>query len=198
MPRLPAFSFLACHLLSSIALANLNICPLTLDGNCVCFEHIEELSSPTPFGSRSGLDVQCSNMTGMSLHHDIDSIVKLFNGTKSIFVLQVRDSNLADLRGLPSGLVDLKQLTLNNTNIDLEQVRESSEILASLKTFNVNQEKFTEIPEDFFRDLHGLNNLGLDNVGLKAISTDGLEFLEDSLKQLRSVLVLLDRRSSDS
>lgn len=166
------------------AASTLNLCSIPLDGNCQCFEHWEELNSATFSGSKPGLLVECSNMTGISLHHDIDSIVKYFNGTKSIFVLKCRDSNLAHLRGLPSGLVDLKHLTLDNTNIDLEQIRESSEILIALKTFKIYRENFTEIPEDFFSDLHGLNNLGLNNVGLKGISTDGLEFLEDSLKEL--------------
>ena len=165
-----------------------NVCPLPLDGSCQCSEPLdieEPFLSAVSSSKPPGLLVQCHNMTGISLHHDIDSIVKFLNGSNSISELRVRDSNLAHLRGLPSGLADLKHLTLDNTNIDLEQIRESSEILTSLKTFKIYREKFTEIPEDFFSDLHGLRNLGLNNVGLKAISTDGLEFLEDSLKELR-------------
>jgi hypothetical protein len=133
--------------------ATLSICPIPLDGSCQCFEHTEELNTASFSGTRTGLMVECSNMTGVGLHHDIDSIVKYFNGTRSVFVLVVRDSNLAQLRGLPSGLIDMKHLTLDNTNIDLEQIRESSEILFGLRSFKIYREKFTEIPEDFFRSV---------------------------------------------
>lgn len=181
----PILPLLTSFLTTTCATSTLNICPIPMDGSCQCYEHLEELNLPGFTGPKTGLLVECSNMTGISLHHDIDSIFKFFNGTRSVFVLKVRDSNLGHhLRGLPSGLMDLKHLTLDNTNIDLEQIRESSEILVGLKTFKIYREKFTEIPEDFFSDLHGLINLGLNNVGLKAISTDGLEFLEDSLKEL--------------
>ena len=136
----------ACLLSATCTTSKLNLCPIALDGNCHCFEHLEEMNSATFVGPKPGLLVECSNMTGISLHHDIDSIAKFFNGTKSVFVLKVSDSNLAHLRGLPSGLIDLKHLTLVNTNIDLEQIRESSEILVALKTFKIYRENFTEIP----------------------------------------------------
>ena len=121
-------------------------------------------------------------MTGVTLHRDIETIKE--RSKEDIYVLYVRDSNLAQLRGLPSGLVDLKHLTLDNTNIDLEQIRESSEILINLKSLRVFSETFTEIPEDFFSELHGLNVLSLNNVSMRALSSDGLEFLEDSLREL--------------
>ena len=50
--------------------------------------------------------------------------------------------------------------------------------------FNTLNNYFFCVAEDFFSELHSLNNLGLNNLGLKMISTDGLEFLEDSLKEL--------------
>lgn len=173
--------------LSVIVPPSTNLCDIPMDGSCKCLESIKEdeiIIFPRNQEPRNGLVVDCNNMTGSGLHHDVDSIVKHFNGSRSISELNVRDSNLAHMRGLPSGLVHLKHLTLDNTNIDLEQIRESSEILESLITFKIYRENFTEIPEDFFKELHRLNNFGLNNVGLKGISSDGLEFLEDSLKEL--------------
>lgn len=161
--------------------ANENICNFPLI-SCKCFNHSEEIVSPAFVGVRYGLRVECVNMTGVTLHRDIETIKE--RSKEKIYVLHVRDSNLAKLRGLPSGLVDLKHLTLDNTNIDLEQIRESSEILINLKSLRVFSETFTEIPEDFFSDLHGLNVLSLNNVSMRALSSDGLEFLEDSLKEL--------------
>lgn len=166
-----------------------SICNIAMEGSCVCLDPTEEVDVarevlPRLQGLKKGLRVECHSMTGHGLHQSIDAIVKYFNGNRSIWELEIHDSNLANMRGLPSGLVDLKDLTLDNTNIDLEQIRESSENLGSLKTFKVFRENFTETPEDFFRDLNALVNLGLNNVGLKGISPDGLEFLEDSLKVL--------------
>lgn len=158
-----------------------NICPLQLNLKCQCIEHEEETSQGI---KHSGLRVECSNTTGSELHEDIDKIYNFFNKTKTIHSLQVRDSKLEGLVGLPSGLVDLRHLTLDNTGIDLEQIRESSEILFGMKSLKVYREKFTEIPENFFTELHGLNVLGLNNVGIAAISEDGFRFIEDSLKEL--------------
>lgn len=158
-----------------------SFCPSLSEGRCVCFDHSEEiLPFHRPSSPVQGLRVECSNMTGVSLHHDIDRI----NRKSPILALSVRDSRMDDLNGLPSGLVDLKHLTLDQTGIDLEQVRESSEILKDLKSFKVLREKFTEIPENFFQDLHHVVNLALNDVGIKAISEDGFKFLEDSLKDL--------------
>lgn len=175
-------------LLSSSLSPNQTTCPTLLEGRCLCFDHTEDLP---PFHHRptnsptQGLRVECSNMTGLTLHHDIDRISAHFRDKKySILALSVKDSRMDDLNGLPSGLVDLRHLTLDRTGIDLEQVRESSEILKDLKTFRVLRETFTEIPENFFHDLHHVVTLALNDVGIAAISEDGFKYLEDSLKNL--------------
>ena len=166
---------------TSSSLNQTSFCPSLSEGRCVCFDHTEEiLPFHRPSSPVQGLRVECSNMTGLFLHHDIDRI----NKKSPILALSVRDSRMDDLNGLPSGLVDLKHLTLDQTGIDLEQVRESSEILKDLKSFKVLRERFTEIPENFFQDLHHVVNLALNDVGIKAISEDGFKFLEDSLKDL--------------
>jgi Leucine-rich repeat (LRR) protein len=123
-------------------------------------------------------------MTGMTLHHDIDLISVHFKEKRSILALSVRDSRLDDLHGLPSGLTELRHLTLDRTGIDLEQIRKSSEVLKDLRTFQVLRETFTEIPENFFQDLHHVVTLALNNVEMAAISEDGFKYLEDSLKNL--------------
>lgn len=160
-------------------------CPQQLEGNCTCWDHMEDIyNKVSGFAIPTlGLRVECSNLTGSSLHHDVDKIQKQFE-SRYIYSLSVRDSQLQHLIGLPSGLVELRHLSLDNTGIDLEQVRESSENLVNLKTFRVFREKFTEIPEDFFKDLHGLSTLALNDVGIRAISEDGFRHLEDSLKEL--------------
>jgi len=165
--------------------SSINQCAHLQESRCQCFEQTEESSQshskPQP-STTIGLRVECSNMTGLLLHTDIERI----SNTKKlpIFSLSVKDSRMDDLTGLPSPLVDLRHLTLDKTGIDLEQVRESSEILKDLKTFKVLREKFTEIPENFFQDLHHVSNLALNDVGMAAISEDGFKFLEDSLKEL--------------
>lgn len=159
---------------------HVNICPQP-NGKCQCIEHEEETSHGV---LKVGLRVECSNTTGSELHEDVDRIYNYFNRNRTIYSLQVRDSKLESLVGLPPGLVDLRHLTLDNTGIDLEQIRESSEILYGMKSLRVYRETFTEIPENFFSELHGLNVLGLNNVGIAAISEDGFRFIEDSLKEL--------------
>lgn len=159
-----------------------NLCPFVPNVKCQCLEQEEETLSGFKI---TGFKVECSNTTGNTLHTDVDRIYTNYRTrNRTIYSLQVRDSNLKDLYGLPPGLVDLRHLTLDNTGIDLEQIRESSEILIGLRSLRVFRETFTEIPENFFTDLHGLNILGLNDVGIAAISEDGFRYLEDSLKEL--------------
>ncbi|KAI1280618.1 Platelet glycoprotein V [Halotydeus destructor] len=168
----------------SQALANTNLCSIELKGLCQCLGYVVE--PPFPSGQKAdGLQVECSYTTASKLHHDIDKIFRYFNQTKPIYSLQVRNSDLAGLRGLPSGLVDIRHLVLDNTAIDLEQVRESSELLNGLKSLRVSNENLTEIPESFFYGFHELSVLELNDIGIRVISEDGFTYLEDSLKELR-------------
>lgn len=158
----------------------------TISGKCECYEQYEEQQfSPTP-SKLHGLLVECTNVTSDEFYNDINHISNYFSVTRNltIYSLQARDCKLEELAGLPPGLDGLKHLTVDNTGIDLEQIRESSESLATLKMFRVSREKFTEIPENFFTDLHGLNVLALNDVGLKVIYENGFRFLEDTVRNL--------------
>ena len=157
-----------------------------ISGKCECFEQYEEQQfSPTP-SKLHGLLVDCTNVTSDEFYNDINHISHYFSVIRNltIYSLQVRDSKLEELAGLPPGLDGLKHLSVDNTGIDLEQIRESSESLATLKMFRVSREKFTEIPENFFTDLHGLNVLALNDVGLKVVYENGFRFLEDTVRNL--------------
>lgn len=157
-----------------------NLCKV-LKSQCQCVEHVEEVNNVRSDGIR----VECTHTTANALHHDIDRIYNYFNRSKPIHALQVRDSNLRGLPGLPSGLVDVKHLMLDNTGVDLEQIRESNELLIALKSFRVYRENFTEVPEKFFEGFHDLSILELNKIGINALSEDGFSYLEDTLKELR-------------
>lgn len=193
-------SFIAFSML--IPLVVCNLCPIQLKGKCQCVPPLYEegigkqstnqlprLTSRLPQldgkTAQNGIRVECTDTESSNFHQDINSIFTYFNGSKTIHALQVRDSNLNQVRGLPSGLQDVRHLTLDHTGIDLEQVRESNELLANLKSLRVYNENFTEIPESFFYGFHELTILELNEIGVAAISEDGFMYLEDSLKELR-------------
>lgn len=167
---------------------NQDLCTgMVSSGKCECYEQYEEQPFAHPPTKLHGLAVECTNVTDEELYTDISHISNYFSQARnlSIYSLQVKDSKLGHSNdGFPHGLDGLKYLTVDNTGIDLEQIRESSESLHTLKMFRVSRENFTEIPADFFHELHGLNVLALNDVGIKAISENGFKYLEDSLKNL--------------
>ncbi|RWS25311.1 aspartate-tRNA ligase: cytoplasmic-like protein [Leptotrombidium deliense] len=122
-------------------------------------------------------------MTATSLHHDIDQLKS--KSQTYILYLQVRNSRLQDMSDLPSGLDGVRHLVLDDTGIDFETLRQSSEILLNLKSLRLYNEHYTEIPEDFFQGMHELTSLELNDIGIAAISEDAFNYLEDSLKELR-------------
>lgn len=148
--------------------------------NCQCVEHAEEINN----GNKTdGIRVECSGISGAILHQNLGNFHE--RSKKVIFDLQVRDSELSDLRGLPSGLWEIRHMLLDNTNIDLEDVRESNELLVALKSLRVYNENFTEVPENFFQGMNELTILELNKVGIAALSEDSFRDVEDSLKELR-------------
>lgn len=171
-------------------------CAVPTHGKCSCFDYWDTLEpngggpgGPGPNGGpnnaaimpQKGLRVECSETTTNALHTDLLDLAK---GNTRIFSLQVRDSNLRDMMNLPQQLHEIRHLTLDNTGIDLETIRESSENLNFLKSMRIYNEKFTEVPEDLFISFGPLRHLELNDVGVAAISDDSFEFLEDSLVEL--------------
>jgi len=150
---------------------------------CQCLKYEDELL-------KNGVRIECSSTNSSIFHHEIDKIDEFLttklNKTRSIYALQVRDSKLSQLRGLPRGLFEVRHLTFDNTGIDPEQIRESSELLQKLISLRVYNENFTEIPENFFQEMpQTLAVIELNQIGITAISEDAFRHLEDSLKELR-------------
>ncbi|XP_053214859.1 leucine-rich repeat-containing protein 40-like [Panonychus citri] len=148
-----------------------------IKGKCSCFNVLDD------HGDVLGLGVECSETTGSDLHRDIDEIH--FESSTPIVHLKVRDSNLKDMTDLPSGLVDIRWLVLDNTSIDLHVIRESAEILGNLDSLKLFNENYTLVPENVFHDgMNGLQTLWLNDIGIYSISRAAFHHLDDSLVEL--------------
>lgn len=113
------------------------ICPIAFEGNCQCLVLRKDHSS-------TAVRLQCSQTNASILLRDIDNLVTT-NCNFSLVELRVLNSNLTRLYHLPSGLYNVQELVLENTGIDLETIRESNELLRSLKILRISNENYTEV-----------------------------------------------------
>lgn len=125
-------------------------------------------------------EVECSNINSEHLHD-------LFNyrtASSRIVSLGVRDSNLSTLNNLPHGVHELRKLSLVNTSIDLEVLKEGSESLVQLSTLEISNEKISNIPQNFFKEMSSLKDLRLENDEIASLDADAFFNLDDSLENL--------------
>lgn len=115
-------------------------CGISFVGNCSCYTRNETNSLPQVY-------LKCSNTNASKLMLDIES---LSNCSASLYELHVQNSNLNHLYNLPSGMYNIQNLILDNTGIDLETIRESHELLKSLKILRISNENFTEVWHEHF------------------------------------------------
>ena len=111
------------------------VCPIDFKGNCQCYVLRKDLASVS-------VRLQCSQTNASILLRDIDN---LNNCNFNLVELHVANSNLTRLYHLPSGLYNVQELVLANTGIDLETIRESNELLRSLKILRISNENYTEV-----------------------------------------------------
>jgi hypothetical protein len=74
---------------------------------------------------------------------------------------------------------------LDNTGLDLATLQESNEMLQSLKSLRVSNEKYTDVPSFKLFKFQELEELDLNAVGIAAVSEDTFDHLEDTLRELR-------------
>lgn len=117
-----------------------NICSVSFKGVCSCFIIRRLPVYPEIY-------LECSNTNASFLTNDID---RLSYCNFSLIQLNVTNSNLTRLYNLPSGLYNIQELILDNTGIDLETIRESQELLKSLKVLRISNENFTEVKKRSF------------------------------------------------
>lgn len=126
-----------------------------------------------------GLD--CQYITAEQLH-------EYFNRVKAaslrVVSLSVKDSNLTTLSNLPQGAHELKKMTISNTSIDLEVLKEGSESLDQLTTLEITNEKISNIPQNFFQEMQSLKELRLENDEIASLDGDAFHNLDDSLEVL--------------
>lgn len=122
---------------------------------------------------------ECQNITTDQLHDHFNR-VKPFH----IISLMVKDSNLSSLSNLPQGTHELKRLTLSNTSMDLEVLKEGSESLKQLNYLEISNEKISNIPQNFFQEMQSLRELRLENDGIASLDSDAFHNLDDSLEIL--------------
>lgn len=111
------------------------VCRTDFKGSCQCYVLRKDLS-PVP------VRLQCSQTNASILLRDIDGLA---NCNLNLVELHVSNSNLTRLYHLPSGLYNVQELVLENTGIDLETLRESNELLKSLKILRISNENYTEV-----------------------------------------------------
>lgn len=153
-------------------------CRIEFKGNCRCNMIRMDGQSST------NVRLQCSQTNASMLLADIDNLSSSSSCNLSLTELQVVNSNLTRLYHLPSGLYNIHELVLDNTGIDLETIRESNELLKSLKILRISNENYTEIPETLFNGMDELKELSLNNLGLAYVSVDAFVSLQDSLTLL--------------
>lgn len=119
------------------------VCPIVFEGTCQC-SVVRREHATTGNSGPIAVRLQCSQTNASILMRDIDNLVAT-NCNFNIFELRVLNSNLTRLYHLPSGLYNVQELVLENTGIDLETIRESNELLRSLKILRISNENYTEV-----------------------------------------------------
>jgi hypothetical protein len=135
----------------------------------------------------SSIGLDCQYITAEQLHEQFNKIKAA--GLK-VSSLIVKDSTLTTLSNLPQGFHELKKLSISNTSIDLEVLKEGSESLDQLTTLEITNEKISNIPQNFFQEMQSLRELRLENDGIASLDGDAFHNLDDSLE----VLVLRKNR----
>ncbi|XP_074602361.1 uncharacterized protein LOC141856028 [Brevipalpus obovatus] len=158
--------------------SNTSCLTFTIKAKCQVFDLF---GGEFPNEDGSGLRVECSETNGKELHRDVDNL--RYTTNRSIVHLKVRDSKLNDMTDLPSGLVGIRSLILDNTNIDLQVIKESAEMLSSLTKLKIFNENYTTVP-DLFYTMHELSTLWLNDIGIVAISDNAFQHLDDSIVEL--------------
>lgn len=155
---------------------------LNFIGDCQCFVlGNDTIAGSSSSGGQTQVHLQCARTNARNLMSDIDNLMQ---HNVNLVELRVANSNLNHLYNLPSGLYNIQCLELDNTGIDLETLRESHELLKSLKCLRISNENFTEIPETLFNGMDELMELSLNNLGMGYINVDAFVPLQDSLKLL--------------
>ena len=112
-----------------------DVCAISFKGSCSCY-------ITNTYATYSDIYLECSNTNASILSNDIDYLTHC---NLWLIELTVKNSNLTHLYNLPSGLYNIQKLTLDNTGIDLETIRESQELLKSLNVLRISNENFTEV-----------------------------------------------------
>lgn len=126
--------------------------------------------------------LECQSINSDQIHEQFNRL-KLTNGIH-IVSLSVKDSNLSSLSNLPHGIHQLKRLSLSNTSIDLEVLKEGSESFKELNFLEITNEKISNIPQNFFAEMQSLRELRLENNGIASLDSDAFHNLDDSLEYL--------------
>lgn len=126
-----------------------------------------------------GLD--CQYITAEQLH---DKFNRIKPAGLRVSSLIVKNSILTTLSNLPQGFHDLKRLSISNTSIDLEVLKEGSESLNQLTTLEIINEKISNIPQNFFQEMQSLRELRLENDEIASLDSDAFHNLDDSLEVL--------------
>lgn len=113
-----------------------DLCRIDFKGNCQCYVLRKDLSS-------AAIRLECTHTNASILMADIDNLSN--NCNLSLVELQVINSNLTRLYHLPSGLYNVQEMVLENTGIDLETIRESNELLKSLRILRISNDNYTEV-----------------------------------------------------
>lgn len=142
---------------------------------------IQQQQAPTIQQQQQQIGLECHDITTEQLHDQFNRIRPY--GLK-VTSLVVKDSNLTALSNLPQGTHELKKLSISNTSIDLEVLKEGSESLDQLTTLEIKNEKISNIPQNFFQEMQSLKELRLENDEIASLDGDAFHNLDDSLELL--------------
>ncbi|XP_046920710.2 uncharacterized protein LOC124500658 isoform X1 [Dermatophagoides farinae] len=160
-----------------------SFCPnIHFNGHCHCTVLSSMLSTKQDDQSID-IRIECRHTNASILMTDIENLASC-NSTINLLELSVKDSNLTHLYNLPSGLYNVQKMFLDNTGIDLETIRESQELLKSLRVLRISNENFTEIQRNLFNGMEELKELSLNKLGMAYINIEAFVSLQDSLTLL--------------
>lgn len=129
----------------------------------------------------SSIALDCQYTTAEQLH---DTFNRIKAAGLKVSSLVVKDSTLTTLSNLPQGFHELRRLSISNTSIDLEVLKEGSESLDQLTTLEITNEKISNIPQNFFQEMQSLRELRLENDEIASLDGDAFHNLDDSLEVL--------------
>ena len=130
--------------------------------------------------------LECRQTNASILMTDIENLQRCSRNSTiiNLMELSVKDSNLTHLYNLPSGLYNVQKMFLDNTGIDLETLRESHELLKSLRVLRISNENYTEIQRNLFNGMEELKELSFNQLGMAYINVEAFVSLQDSLTLL--------------